>query len=157
MAGGWIATTIYHATAGQPLNFYSGYCNIPGQFSESCFPAVLQGARPFAQDVSSINVNKPLFNVAAFEPASSFNYYAGIGSRMTNLRAQGSTNVDFGLHKDVRFTERITLQLRGEAFNLFNNHYFGTFNNDVSSPSFGMWNGSATPPRNMQVGAKFLF
>jgi hypothetical protein len=79
---------------------------------------------------------------------------------MTSLRAQGSTNVDFGLHKNIQFTERFTLQLRGEAFNLFNNHYFtgnGAFNNDVSSPSFGMWNGGSTPPRNMQVGAKFLF
>jgi hypothetical protein len=158
--GGWNATTIYHATAGQPLNFYSGYCNIPGQFAMGCLPGVLAGANPFAQDVSNIDVNKPLFNKAAFEPASSFNYYAGSGSRMTSLRAQGSTNVDFGLHKNIQFTERFTLQLRGEAFNLFNNHYFtgnGAFNNDVSSPSFGMWNGGSTPPRNMQVGAKFLF
>lgn len=160
VVGGWNATIIYHATAGQPLNFSSGYCNIPGQFAESCLPGVLAGSDPFAQDVGHIDVNKPLFNKAAFEPASSFNYYAGSGSRMTNLRAQGSTNVDFGLHKNVQFTERFTLQLRGEAFNLFNNHYFtgnGTFNNDVSSPSFGMWNGGSTPPRNMQVGAKFLF
>jgi hypothetical protein len=160
LIGGWNTTIIYHATAGQPLNFYSSYCNIPGQFAMSCLPGTTQAANVFAQSVGSIDVNKPLFNAAAFEPASSFNYYAGSGSRMTSLRAQGATNVDFGIYKNVQFTERFTLQLRGEAFNLFNNHYFtgnGTFNNDVSNPSFGMWTGGSTPPRNMQVGAKFLF
>ena len=28
---------------------------------------------------------------------------------------------------------------------------------DVASPSFGLWNGSVSAPRNMQVGGKFLF
>jgi hypothetical protein len=34
---------------------------------------------------------------------------------------------------------------------------FSAFNTDVASPSFGMWNGTVSDPRNIQFGLKLLF
>jgi hypothetical protein len=57
------------------------------------------------------------------------------------------------------------LQLRISAFNLWNWHSFTTsgawgnsaFNTDISSPDFGLWNGSVSHPRNIQLSARLQF
>jgi len=57
------------------------------------------------------------------------------------------------------------LQLRFEMFNMWNWHVFSSngqwgnqaFNNDISSPNFGTWNGAVTAPRQMQLGIRFEF
>jgi hypothetical protein len=106
-----------------------------------------------------------LFNAAAFEPANNFNFYYGSGTRVTSLRGFGYHNEDFSLVKNTRITERVGFQIRVEAFNLFNWHIFsntGQFGGsaittDVASPTFGMWNGAVSDPRNLQIGAKLLF
>jgi len=63
--------------------------------------------------------------------------------------------------------ERLGLEVRAEAFNAFNNHYFTCdgqafgdcipFNNDPSSASFGSWNGTVTQPRNIQLVGRITF
>ena len=73
LLGGWQATTIVRPASGQPLSFRSGYCNLPGQFAAGYIPGVLHGANIWAQDKSSFDVSKPIFNNAAFEPPSNFN------------------------------------------------------------------------------------
>jgi hypothetical protein len=118
---------------------------------------VLPGADPFAQGKSNFDVNRPLFDVDAFEPADSFNYYFGSGSRVTNLRGFGYHNQDLMLSKSFALTERISLQIRGEAFNLWNNHTLRGFDTDVASPNFGMWDGTVSSPRNIQLGARLQF
>ncbi len=59
------------------------------------------------------------------------------------------------------------MELRGEAFNVFNNHYFTCdgqafgdcipFNNDPSNSNFGQWNGTVTQPRNVQLVGRITF
>jgi hypothetical protein len=141
---------------------------VPAQFRAACIPAVLPGGNPFAQSRGNIDVNKPLFNAAAFEQPSAFNFYFGQGPRVSNLRGPSYYNQDFALVKDTQITERVTFELRAEFFNLWNWHVFESqgnvfttnptaFTTDVSSPSFGMWNGSVTAPRNIQLGARLTF
>jgi hypothetical protein len=58
-------------------------------------------------------------------------------------------------------------QIRGEFFNLWNEHHFSArsdagggafaFNNSLSDPNFGLWNGSVSQPRNIQLTARFEF
>lgn len=165
IVGGWQINSIFRITSGTPLFFRSGTCSVPEQFRVGCIPGVLQGANPWAQDKSSFDPSKPLFNKAAFESADTFNLYYGSGSRITNLRGFGYHNEDFSLVKNTRFTEKVGLQIRAEAFNVFNWHTFtnggnfggNTFVTDVSSPSFGLWNGSVSSPRNIQLGAKVIW
>ncbi|HEY8562221.1 MAG TPA: carboxypeptidase-like regulatory domain-containing protein [Pyrinomonadaceae bacterium] len=67
-------------------------------------------------------------------------------------------NVNMALLKNIRFTETMRVQLRAEAFNLFNNVNF--FNNtqlaNINSTTFGQIT-SAGDPRIFQFAARFEF
>ncbi len=171
VVGGWETSGVFHASAAPPYFFRSSSCDVPSQFVASCVPAILPGAKPFAQSKKNFNPAEPLFNVAAFEnPANTngFSFYTGQGPRVSNLRGFPYHNLDFALVKKTPITERVTFELRADTFNLFNWHIFQTqgqvfgpnssaFNNDVSSPSFGLWNGSVTAPRNVQLAGRISF
>jgi hypothetical protein len=49
------------------------------------------------------------------------------------LIGPGFDSVDASLDKDFRFTERLNLQLRVDAFNLFNHPNWGTPNNSLTA------------------------
>ncbi|WP_321470253.1 carboxypeptidase regulatory-like domain-containing protein [uncultured Paludibaculum sp.] len=71
----------------------------------------------------------------------------------------GLLNFDAALLKTVRFSDTKALDVRLEAFNVFNHaQFFGAaaVNGNISSPSFGQIV-SATTPRVIQLGAKFRF
>ena len=157
IVGGWSVSTVLRFNAGPPFYFRSSYCNIPTQFGETCIPAILPGADPWAQSKSNIDPNQPLFNINSFEPVSGFNYYAGVGPRVSNLRGYGTKNQDLMISKNIAITERFVFQLRAEAFNLWNNHQFRGFVTDLASPNFGLWDGTVSQPRNVQLGGRFTF
>lgn len=163
LSGGWQVTSIVRVSAGQPLIFNSSYCNVPGQFAAACIPALLPGANIYAQSMSHYDPTKPLFNAGAFEPATAFNFYFGAGPRVSNIRGFGYHNQDLGIEKETQFGEKMRFLLRVEAFNVWNWHIFtasnagGFVNTDVASPSFGLWNGNVSAPRNIQIGGKFTF
>jgi hypothetical protein len=158
LVSGWEINAIFHYNSGQPLYFNSSYCNVPSQFAAACIPSVLPGANPLAQSRGSFNPNDPLLNVNSFTPANSFNFNFGDGARVSNIRGFGYTNLDFGVTRNFAITERFRVQIRGEAFNALNLHSFqNNFDHDVFSPSFGMWNGTVTSPRNLQLGGKITF
>jgi hypothetical protein len=57
----------------------------------------------------------------------------------------------------VRFRESLSLQLRAEAFNIFNHTNFRGFTSlNVTNIAFGQI-GTARDPRTMQFGAKLQF
>jgi hypothetical protein len=71
----------------------------------------------------------------------------------------GIENFDMALIKDVRLNESKRIQLRLEAFNVFNHAQFygaGAVDGNVASPTFGQII-TAAPPRLVQIAAKFLF
>jgi hypothetical protein len=166
VVGGWRASTIFRASEGVPFIFRSSVCNVPPQFQVGCIPGILPGANPWALSKGQFSPDKPVFNVAALEPVSSFNSYYGQGPRVSNVRGPGFHNHDFGLRKDTKLTERVSLEFRAEFFNIWNWHIFNctdqcfgssAFTTDVSSPNFGIWNGVVTSPRNIQLGMQLLF
>ena len=159
IVGGWQIAAIGRASSGMPIAFTSSTCNIPTLFAMACLPGVLSGQSPWAVDKGSWTPGQPLFNKSAFEAPSTFNYYPGAGSRITSIRGYGYRNLDASLLKNIRITERFRLQLRAEAFDALNIHAWARnpVTTDVASPSFGLWNGTASPPRNIQVGGKLTF
>jgi hypothetical protein len=167
--GGWEASTIFRASSGIPFIFRDSNCNVPAEFRVACLPAVVSG-NPFAVSKGSFKPepNVPLFNRAAFQDngTEGFQFDYGSGAVVSNYRGYGFHNQDFGLTKDIRITERVGVQFKVEAFNLWNWHNFACmdqctgntgFVNDLASPSFGTWNGAVSPPRNIQMGMKVLF
>lgn len=65
-------------------------------------------------------------------------------------------NVDMGISKNIRFSESIRLQLRAEAFNIFNRANFAVGDFNVNSTDFGRITTNFTP-RILQFGARFDF
>ncbi len=162
--GGWEVTSTVKISAGTPLFFRSGTCNVPGQFRVACLPTLLPGKSPFAQDKGSFNPNLPLFDKNAFQPDSDFNFFYGKGERITNYRGFSFKNQDLALVKNTHITERINFQIRAEAFNAWNTHNFtcsgfctSPFDSDISSANFGKFNGNVTSPRNIQLVGRFTF
>ena len=163
---GWQISTIFRYSSGVPFFFSSGFCNVPPQFGAGCIPSI--SGSPFAQDVGAVDPGKgPLFDPGAFESPEAFNYYWGTGDRVTSYRGQSYRNQDLSLIKNTRMGRRVTLQLRISAFNLWNWHSFVKsggyiptdfpFSTDISSPGFGLWNGSVSNPRNIQLSARLQF
>src|SRR5262249_34904899 len=69
----------------------------------------------------------------------------------------GFFQTDFALHKGIAITERFKVELRGEAFNVFNNTNFSNPTATTSSASFGVITSTRVPPRILQIAAKFSF
>ena len=185
LVGGWQVSPIIHWNTGTPMWFRdsSSGCQVVPQFRQACLVGLVPGVNPFLQDPNSFNPSKgPLLNAAAFEPASNFLYtdtsgvggpgqfgYTGTGPRISNLRGPNAKNVDISITKNTQIGERANFQLRFGFFNAFNQHYFYNaanvnnqgssfaFNNDVSAPNFGAWNGGVSSPRTIQIGARVEF
>ena len=140
---------------------------MPGQFRVGCVPAITNAGSVFLQEKGSFDPGKgPLFNKAAFESVDAFNFYYGKGNRIEeSVRTFGYHNQDLSFVKNTRLGGATNVSVRFEIFNLWNWHMFSNpgsfgglaFNNDLSSPDFGKWNGSVTEPRTMQVAARFEF
>ncbi|HEX3741262.1 MAG TPA: carboxypeptidase regulatory-like domain-containing protein [Terriglobales bacterium] len=96
---------------------------------------------------------QPYFNVALFTPEQ-----LGVlgNSRRRFFHGPGLNNWDMTLAKVTKITESKQLELRVEAFNLFNHAQFGNPDGDVNSSSFGIIS-SVRDPRIMQLGARFTF
>ena len=87
------------------------------------------------------------------------------------LYGPGYWGTNASIQKDTRITERTTIQLRLEAYNVFNHANFGNPNDaagtsDVASPTFGQItalrpfvNNGPSPEgsRLVQLAAKFIF
>ncbi|MCG6925289.1 MAG: TonB-dependent receptor [Acidobacteria bacterium] len=162
--GGWQLSSIFRYSSGIPFFFRSGYCNVPGQFRAACIPSI--SGDIFAQDFKNLDVTSSIFNRSAFESPDAFNYYYGNGERVTSYRKSGYRNMDLSLIKNTRLFRDVNLQLRFEAFNVWNWHNWNgndtewgsnAFNTDVNSPDFGLWNGAVTSPRVIQLAARIEF
>jgi len=112
----------------------------------------------------------PNVDVTAKSPgASDFGPFPSTMTGRDAFRAPGVWTMDFAIHKNFNINERFKLQLRGEAFNVFNhsNLYLVYSNTDLSSTSFitatrGVRNDNGaklqiTEDRNLQLALKLLF
>jgi hypothetical protein len=85
-------------------------------------------------------------------------YVRNYPTRWGDVRASRVNNVDSGLYKNVRFTERAKLQLRFEVYNLFNHARFGAPDTNPGSSTFGRVTGSEqNQARAVQLGARLSF
>ena len=150
IVGGWQFNGITTARSGTPftpsLNVNpanSGHAR-PNRLADGNLP---RGERSAAR----------WFDPAAFAPAVPFNY--GDAGRNI-LIGPGFFNTDFGLFKRFKF-ERLTrgneIQVRLEAFNVFNQPHYRQPNAVVDLLDAGRITGIVGTMREMQVGIKFLF
>lgn len=135
--GGWSTDSIVYARSAPPVNVVTGQNPYPG--------SVLSGAnsvqRPDLVPGVPFYLNQPnapggkFINVAAFTTPVPAAAQGDLGRNA--LRGFGATQWDITLRRQFRFTERVSLQARGDFFNILNHPNFGNPINYLSSPQFG--------------------
>jgi hypothetical protein len=73
------------------------------------------------------------------------------------LRAPSFWNVDMSLQKNLPIGSERRLEVRLEAFNVFNHINDGNPNTEVGNANFGRITGMSSRPRQVQLGLRFVF
>ena len=160
VVGGWSTSGIITAHGGFPFDVHTG--TFPLDFTQDA-PAVFSGQRS-ALDVkihTDAGGNIQLFS----DPTAALNAFAfpfGGGTGNRNIaRGPGFGNVDMGLNKNFKmpWKESHVLQLRLEAFNVFNHVNFNApITNSLATPGqFGTITQDLLGPRTMQVALRYDF
>jgi hypothetical protein len=96
------------------------------------------------------------FNTTCFTQPNFFTY--GDESRTDNtVRTPGIANWDMSLYKSVPVHEKVALNFRVEAFNLFNRVQFGAPNGQLGTGTFGWIQAQANSPRILQIAGRLTF
>ena len=77
-----------------------------------------------------------------------------------SLRGPGIANYDFAVFKRTAITERLKLEFRAEAFNIFNRVQFGQPNlqyTTAANSTFGVISSQLNQPRLMQMALRLAF
>ena len=106
--------------------------------------------------------NKSAFQVdAAGNPLSTayLNSYFGNSTRNNpKMRSPWNLEEDLSVAKPFKITERVSVTLRAEAFNILNRvRWGGPSSSTVTSSSFGLIRSQANRPRQMQFALKVVF
>ncbi len=147
--GGWQANGIYNVQKGFPYTIAA--TDIGGVNEASAERANLVG-NPYPSGFQkSLNA---WFNKAAFaNPAA-----GDFGNSSRNLlRGPRLNNLNFSLFKNFSLYERMHMETRLEAFNVFNHPQFGQPSANVTSNTFGSITTTRLANRQLQVAVRLTF
>jgi hypothetical protein len=157
--GNWELSGIVTYNSGLPLNVSSSLGNDPGGLGSVNNGPSAAGGRPDAIGDpfagSDIKTIYKWFNTAAFAEVPVGQYRPGNAGRSI-ITAPGIVKWDCSVFKQIPVTERVKFQIRGEAFNTLNHANFNAPTTALGNANFGKILG-ARDPRNIQLGAKFIF
>jgi hypothetical protein len=170
--GGWSVDPIWTAETGGPYSVFDCtnaiYVCPRAEFTTPVPVAGTSNPPPVAGQPNTFNYfNFPVGGVNNYiNPIYLYSdlppFPVGMSGRNA-FRAPGTWFVNLGVYKTFAFKERLKIQLRGEAYNIFNhaNLYVVGAGADVSSSAFipacRGCTGTTTDRRNLQLAAKFIF
>jgi hypothetical protein len=152
LVGGWQLSGIVTGTTGI-------------HFTPSLNAGVNNGAPSYPNQIASCKIANPSlkqwFNIAAFV-APPANTYGNM--RSGPCTGPGSFSTNTSLVKQTQIHESMALQLRFEAYNLFNHPFFGLPNASIGGSSAGIISSTANnlitdagDNRNLEAAIKFIF
>jgi hypothetical protein len=148
IAGGWLLTGIFSAQSG--LSFTpvesvdgsnTGTTQHPNRIGNGNLP-------------SSHRTIGHWFDTSAF-PAPAQYTFGNSGRNI--LTGPGFHNVDLGLSRTISLIESTSLEIRAEAFNIFNTPQFGLPNATLGQSTTAVISSVTNPQRQLQVAAKIHF
>jgi hypothetical protein len=155
IANGWTISPIIDIHSGLPFTVLNGKdANLTGN-SATERAELVPGQNP----VLSNRTAAEWFNIAAFSqnPANLANGIAVDGNSGRNmLRGPTFKDVDLAISRDFVFKEHLDLQLRADAYNVFNLVSLNTPGATVGTSTFGVIT-SATAMRQLQLGLRLTF
>lgn len=158
LLGGWEVSGIVTLQTGLPFTALGANFDPAGLGN---IPALIAGNRPNTlcdPNAGAPNTFLQWFNTNCFQ----LNPTTGTAPNTVSNTGRGTIDgpptqrVDFSLFKRINFGERVSLQLRGEAFNVFNHTNFRVISTSVALGTYGNVT-SVRDPRTIQLGAKLSF
>jgi hypothetical protein len=147
--GGWQTSGIFSAISGQPFSLTA---------SGASLNAVDQTQTPdqtgLSKKLGGVGSGQPFYDPSAFAPVTRVGY--GTVGR-NNLYGPGSVNLDFSLFRNFKFTERLDLQFRVDAANLFNSPHFNNPSGDITSGDFLTITSAKNDERQFRLGLRLAF
>jgi hypothetical protein len=145
--GGWQASTIFLVHSGFPFTPVIGTNNLSNSLAGSWFPDRI------ASGHLSNPTHQEWFNPAAFTTPAPYTF----GNSGRNiLYGPGFGNVNFSLAKTFSIVEKVKLQIRADAVDIFNHPNFGQPNTSIGTLGAGVVS-SAIDSRTIQLGGVVRF
>ncbi|HYO83039.1 MAG TPA: hypothetical protein VES20_16650, partial [Bryobacteraceae bacterium] len=163
IAGGWQISGFTVIQSGYPLQITQSDDFTAGMGYGKLRPTLVgdykagtvgvRDAVGFTNEVAGRYVNREAFRVT---PRYQFGTAPPV---LPNMRQPRWNVTDLAILKKFRFSEQRYLELRGEARNAFNHPIFQLGNNElnIQNANFGTFQSTANEPRNVQLGARFVF
>jgi hypothetical protein len=159
--GNWEMNYVFLARSGQPYNLavggdpatisgsngsVTGYSR-PNLVGDPYAPCTING-----QSVPTGTIGC-FYNPAAFAvPVGSFGNFG-----KDVLRNEPTYNLDFSLLKTIPVKEKVSVQLRFEAFNVLNFQILAAPASTIGNANAGQVTNISSTPRQLQLGAKITF
>jgi Carboxypeptidase regulatory-like domain/TonB-dependent Receptor Plug Domain len=142
--GHWSVDTTVHLQSALPLDLVASTLIDPATGTTINVRPNLIGGVPLYVDDPTLpggrRINRTAFSIPPTGQSGT------LGRNV--LRGLPAWQVDFALRRQINLTEKLKLQLRAEAFNLFNHPNFGTIQTSLTAANFGQ----ATNMLNRQLG-----
>jgi hypothetical protein len=153
LVNGWTISPIINIHSGLPFTVLDGKdANLTGN-SAAQRAALVPGQNP----VLSNRTAAMWFNTAAFSQNPSVNGISIDGNSARNLlRGPTFKDVDLAISRDFFFREHLALQLRADAYNVFNIVSLNPPGATLGNATFGVIT-SASAMRQLQLGLRFTF
>jgi hypothetical protein len=152
LLGGWQINGIALFQSGAPLQISGGN---PSALNAGTLRPNWDGRNPTLSGDITDRLGQ-YFDTSAFSLNPPFTF--GNAPRiMPNLYGHGAKNVDISIFKNARLGDRYQLQLRAEAFNVFNRVQFGNPATNITQSTFGRITAAGNTPRDVQLAVKLLF
>ncbi|HEX5704421.1 MAG TPA: carboxypeptidase-like regulatory domain-containing protein [Pyrinomonadaceae bacterium] len=156
--GGWEVSGIVSLQTGLPFTALGANIDPAGLGN---IPALIAGNRPNTlcdPNAGAPNTFLQWFNTGCFQPNPTSGTVPNVVSNTGRGTIDGppTQRVDFSVFKRFNFGERVSLQLRGEAFNVFNHTNFRAIQTNITNAAYGNVI-TVRDPRTIQLGAKLSF
>ncbi|MCX6594410.1 MAG: TonB-dependent receptor [Acidobacteria bacterium] len=144
---GWQMNGIFAAYSGRPFTVTAdgGALNAPGN---------TQTADQVKTTVTQVGTTGEYYDRTAFAGVTATRF--GTSGRNL-LRGPRIINLDFGLFRNIKLTERVNLQFRAEAFNLSNTPHFNNPSANVNAGDFMQITSALDDQRSMRFGLRVQF
>jgi len=156
--GGWQINDIVLLSTGQPVDLYAEGSAAPGNRPDLIapikYPKQVNGYWFDPSSFSSANLPSQLAT-----DGTGTSVYTRVGTLGRNqVYGPGSRTMNLGIQKNLHLTEGKSLELHGDAFNVFNTANFGNpGNSEGNTTTFGKITGLFGQARQIQLAARLVF
>ncbi|MBO0860695.1 MAG: TonB-dependent receptor [Chloracidobacterium sp.] len=153
IVGGFSVNAIGQAQSGFPLSISATNASLQGLAFNSLRPNIVGDVKTSTD--SKADRIKQYFNTLAFSQPAPYTF-GNAPRTLPNLRGPGYFTTNMSLQRDFKLTENARLQIRAEAFNVFNRTNFQIPGTAFGAAGFGVIT-NTEDPRQIQIAARIYF